>query len=295
MFQFFANIFGYLLNFINNFVGNYGLAIILFTVLIKIIMLPLSIIQQRTMKKSTELNEKIKVLQFKYKNDPEKLNREMMDLYKKENMSPFSGCLSTIAQFILLISIFYMVRCPLTYMEKINNDQINTYVQQLKDGGITVNQAYSEIDIIRELDYLKEKMPEDEGLNKINLNMNFCGLDLSKIPQQNLNDWTVYIIPALYIISTFISMKITTSMQKKSKKNDGVIDITEKEEKDSKEEEKNEMEDMMEQSNKMMSWMMPIMSVSISLVAPLGLALYWLVNNILMIGERLVLNKIIKD
>ena len=156
MFQFFANIFGYLLNFINNFVGNYGLAIILFTVLIKIIMLPLSIKQQRTMKKSTELNEKIKVLQFKYKNDPEKLNREMMDLYKKENMSPFSGCLSTIAQFILLISIFYMVRCPLTYMEKINNDQINTYVQQLKDGGITVNQAYSEIDIIRELDYLKE-------------------------------------------------------------------------------------------------------------------------------------------
>lgn len=295
MFQFFANIFGYLLNFINNFVGNYGLAIILFTVLIKIIMLPLSIKQQRTMKKSTELNEKIKVLQFKYKNDPEKLNREMMDLYKKENMSPFSGCLSTIAQFILLISIFYMVRCPLTYMEKINNDQINTYVQQLKDGGIAVNQAYSEIDIIRELDYLKEKMPEDEGLNKINLNMNFCGLDLSKIPQQNLNDWTVYIIPALYIISTFISMKITTSMQKKSKKNDGVIDITEKEEKDSKEEEKNEMEDMMEQSNKMMSWMMPIMSVSISLVAPLGLALYWLVNNILMIGERLVLNKIIKD
>lgn len=295
MFQFFANIFGYLLNFINNFVGNYGLAIILFTVLIKIIMLPLSIKQQRTMKKSTELNEKIKVLQFKYKNDPEKLNREMMDLYKKENMSPFSGCLSTIAQFILLISIFYMVRCPLTYMEKINNDQINTYVQQLKDGGITVNQAYSEIDIIRELDYLKEKMPEDEGLNKINLNMNFCGLDLSKIPQQNLNDWTVYIIPALYIISTFISMKITTSMQKKSKKKDGVIDITEKEEKDSKEEEKNEMEDMMEQSNKMMSWMMPIMSVSISLVAPLGLALYWLVNNILMIGERLVLNKIIKD
>ena len=295
MFQFFANIFGYLLNFINNFVGNYGLAIILFTVLIKIIMLPLSIKQQRTMKKSTELNEKIKVLQFKYKNDPEKLNREMMDLYKKENMSPFSGCLSTIVQFILLISIFYMVRCPLTYMERIDKTQIDTYVQQLKDNGMSINQAYSEIDIIREIDYLKLKFPEDENLNKINLNMNFCGLDLSKIPQQNLGDWTVYIIPALYIISTFISMKITTSMQKKSKKNDGVIDITEKEEKDSKEEEKNEMEDMMEQSNKMMSWMMPIMSVSISLVAPLGLALYWLVNNILMIGERLVLNKIIKD
>ena len=293
MFQFFANIFGYLLNFINNFVGNYGLSIILFTVLIKIIMLPLSIKQQRTMKKSTELNEKIKVLQFKYKNDPEKLNREMMDLYKKENMSPFSGCLSTIVQFILLISIFYMVRCPLTYMERIDKTQIDTYVQQLKDNGMSVNQAYSEIDIIRELNYLKEKFPDDQTLDKINLNMNFCGLDLSKIPQQNLGDWTVYIIPILYIISTFVSMRITTSMQKKNKKKDGVIDITEN--KDEKEEEKNEMEDAMEQSNKMMSWMMPIMSVSISLVAPLGLALYWLVNNVLMIGERLVLDKIIKD
>ena len=293
MFQFFANIFGYLLNFINNFVGNYGLAIIMFTILIKIIMLPLSIKQQRTMKKSSELQEKMKVLQFKYKNDPEKLNREMMDLYKKENMSPFSGCLSTIIQFILLISIFYMVRCPLTYMEKIDKTQIESYAQQLKDDGKPVNQAYSEIDIIREVDYLKEKFPEDENLEKINLNMNFCGLDLSKIPQQNLGDWTVYIIPVLYIISTFISMRITTSMQNKDKKKDDVIDITEN--KGEKEEERNEMEDAMAQSNKMMSWMMPIMSVSISLVAPLGLALYWLVNNILMIGERLVLNKIIKD
>ncbi len=293
MFQFFANIFGYVLNFINNFVGNYGLAIILFTIIIKIIMLPLSIKQQRTMKKSAKLQEKIKVLQFKYKNDPEKLNREMMDLYKKENMSPFSGCLSTIAQFILLISIFYMVRCPLTYMKRIDKTQIDTYVQQLKDNGMSVNQAYSEIDIIRELSYLKEKFPEDENLDKINLNMNFCGLDLSKIPQQNLNDWTVYIIPILYIISTFVSMRITTSMQNTNKKKDEVIDITEN--KEEKEEEKNEMEDAMAQSNKMMSWMMPIMSVSISLVAPLGLALYWLVNNILMIGERLVLDKVIKD
>ena len=122
--------------------------------------------------------------------------------------------------------------------------------------------------------------------------MQFLGLDLGKIPQQNLNDWTVYIIPVLYIISTFISMRITTSMQNKTKEKDGVIDVTEN--KDSKEE-NNEMEDMMAQSNKMMSWMMPIMSVSISLVAPLGLALYWLINNVLMIGERLVLDKIVKE
>ena len=293
MFQFFANIFGYLLNIINNFVGNYGLAIILFTVIIKLIMLPLSIKQQKTMKKSAKLQEKMKVLQFKYKNDPEKLNREMMNLYKQENMSPFSGCLSAIVQFILLISILYMVRFPLTYMEKIDNTKLDTYIQQMKDDGIAISQAYSEIDIVREQEYLKNKFPEDETLNKINLNMQFLRLDLGKIPQQNLGDWTVYIIPILYIISTFISMRITTSMQSKTKQKEDVIDVTENSE--NKEGEKYEMEDMMAQSNKMMSWMMPIMSVSISLVAPLGLALYWLVNNILMICERLILDRFIKD
>ena len=294
MFQFFANFFGLLLNLINNIVGNYGLAIILFTLIIKLLMLPLSIKQQRTLKKNAELQEKIKVLQFKYKNDPEKLNKEMIGLYKDEKMSPFSGCFSIIIQFILLISIFYMVRFPLTYMVKLDKNQIDSYVQQMKSDEMDVSQAYSEIDIIRELDYLKEKFPDDSNLEKINLNMNFLGLDLSKIPQQNLNDWTVYIIPILYIISTFISMQITTKMQtKNTNKNKDVIDITEN--KEEKQEERNEMEDAMAQSNKMMSWMMPIMSVSISLVAPLGLALYWLMNNILMIAERLLLDKFIKD
>ena len=308
MFNFFANIFGYLLNFIYNFVNNYGLAMIIFTLVIKIVMLPLSIKQQRMLKKSNKLQEKMKVLQFKYKNDPDKLNREMMNLYKEEKMNPFSGCLSTIIQFILLISIFYMVRCPLTYMKKVDTESINSYVSQMQEDEKSVSAAYPEIDIIREVEYLKEKNPEDSNIDKLSINMEFLGLDLSKIPQQNLTDWTVYIIPVLYIISSFVSIKLNNSMQKKaSKTNDSesVIDITEDSKK--KEDKKNQLIkveeegpaeeefDAMAQTNKMMSWMIPIMSVSISIVAPLGLALYWLVNNITMIVERLVLNKIIKD
>ena len=301
MFQFFANIFGYVLNFIYNLVQNYGLAMILFTLVIKLLMLPLSIKQQRTMKKSAKLNEQMRVLQFKYKNDPEKLNQEMMKLYKEENMSPFSGCLGTILQFILLISIFYMVRCPLTYMKKVDTNKINNYVTQLQESEKTVSAAYPEIDLIRKVEFLEEKNPDDEELKKIDINMNFLGLDLSKIPQQNLADWTVYIIPVLYIISTFVSMRITTSMQKKAKIAQKEAKEANKVEKNVKVENGNENEstemvkkeeeeyDVMEQTNKMMSWMMPVMSVSISLVAPLGLALYWLVNNIAMIGERLIL------
>lgn len=297
MFEFFASIFGYVLNFIYQLVNNYGLAMILFTLVIKLLMLPLSIKQQRMLKKNAKMQEKMKVLQFKYKSDPEKLNQEMMSLYKTENMSPFSGCLSTILQFILLISIFYMVRSPLTFMKKVDTNTINSYVEQIKQEGKSVSAAYPEIDLIREIDYLKEKNPEDGQVEKLGINMEFLGLDLSKIPQQNLADWTVYIIPVLYILSTFVSMKITTSMQagQKKKKEQEVIDITEKKEENKEETSAEEEFDAMAQTNKMMSWMMPIMSVSISLVAPLGLALYWLVNNIAMIVERLVLNKLIKE
>ena len=302
MFSFFANIFGYLLDFIYNFVNNYGLAMIIFTLVIKLVMLPLSIKQQKMLKKSTKLQEKMKILQFKYKNDPEKLNQEMMNLYKEEKMNPFSGCFSTIIQFILLISIFYMVRSPLTYMKKVDTETVNTYVQQLKDSGKEVSAAYPEIDIIREIGFLQEQNPDDSELKNLSFNMNFLGLDLSKIPQQNLGDWTVYIIPALYILSSFISIRMTTNMQKKQEEKERpIIDITENAKKEDKQMVKveetpaEEEYDAMAQTNKMMSWMMPIMSVSISLVAPLGLALYWLVNNITMILERLILNKIIKE
>ena len=292
MFQMLANIFGYLLEFLYNTINNYGLAIILFTVIIKLLLLPLSIKQQRTMKKSSELQEKMKAIQFKYKNDPEKMNQEIMNLYKTENMSPFSGCITAIVQFLLLLSIFYLVRSPLTFMEKVPSENINNYISQLQEDGRSISNVYPEIDLIREYNWLKEKNPEDANVDKLNLKMNFLGLDLSKIPQQNMTDYTVYIIPVLYILSSFISIKMTTAKQAKmsqeNKKN--VIDAETGEEV----KEENEMDTIM-QTNKMMSWMMPIMSISIAFVAPLGLALYWLINNLLMIAERIILDKVIKD
>ena len=297
MFEFFANMFGYLLQFMYNLVNNYGLAIILFTVTIKIILIPLSIKQQKTMKKSAELQEKMKVIQFKYKNDQEKMNQEIMSLYKTEKMSPFSGCLTAIIQMLLLLSIFYLVRSPITFMQKLPQENVNNYINQLKEGEKAVSNVYPEIDLIREYNYLKEINPEDENVDKLNLQMNFLGLDLSKIPQQNMGDYTVYIIPVLYILSTFISIRLTTTRQAKmnTKKSEKVeIDGTTGEELKPVEEEKSEVDTVM-QTNKMMSWMMPIMSISIAFVAPLGLALYWLINNILMIIERLVLDKVIKN
>ena len=294
MFEFFASLFGYILAFLYDLINNYGLAIILFTVIIKIVLLPLSIKQQRTLKKSTQLQEKMKVIQFKYKNNPEKMNQEMMELYKSENMSPFSGCLTAIVQLLLLLSVFYLVKSPLTYMEKIPTEDINKYITQLQEEGKINSNVYPEIDIIREQQWLKEKNLDDPNIDRASLQMNFLGLDLSKVPQQNMTDFTVYIIPILYILSSFISIRMTTAMQQKQKeksKQDVTIDGSTGKELTVKDE--NEIDTVM-QTNKMMSWMMPIMSISIAFVAPLGLALYWLVNNILMIIERLILNKVIK-
>lgn len=293
MFEFLASLFGYLLSILYNLVNNYGLAIILFTIIIKLLLLPLSIKQQRTMKKSAKIQEKMKIIQFKYKNDPEKMNQEVMSLYKNEKMSPFSGCLTAIVQFLLLLSIFYLVRNPLTYMQKIPIDNINKYVNQMQEEGREVSKAYPEIDVIREANWLKEKNPEDVDIDKLSIQMNFLGLDLNKVPQQNMTDYTVYIIPILYILSSFISIRMTTAMQQKQNqaKKEEIIDGKTGEAEENKE---NEMDAVM-QTNKMMSWMMPIMSISIAFVAPLGLALYWLMSNLLMILERVVLDKFIKE
>ena len=194
--SFLASIFGTILNFIYNIVNNYGFAIILFSILLKVVLLPLSIKQQKTMIKTTKLQEQMKALQFKYKNNPEKFNQETIRLYKSENMSPFSGCLSAILQLVILLAVFYIVKSPLTFVKGVSEEDINNYKNELQSANLEVNQAYPEISIIR------HKGKEDE---KVYLNMEFLGLDLSKVPMQNLSDPKVYIIPILYILSTFIS------------------------------------------------------------------------------------------
>ena len=312
MIAFFAKIFGYILNFLYEFVGNYGVAIILFSILVKLLMVPISIKQQRTMKKSQKLNEEMKNIQFKYKNDPEKMNQEVMALYKREKMSPFSGCLSAIIQIVLLFSVFYMVRSPLTYMRKVDPSVIeNAEAIVEKEGKAS---SYKEIAIInyinnientnnedeREKNIQNEDTPEGETLteqvneefnieqykNELFINMNFLGLDLSKVPKENISDLKVLIIPILYVISSFISMRLTTMNTKKKKKAEKLLT-------DGSNENNADDYDPMEQTNKSMSLLMPIMSISIAYIAPLGLALYWLMNNILIILERLIIDKFI--
>lgn len=300
---FISELFGYLLNWLYGLVNNYGIAIIIFSVILRIILIPITIKQQTTMKKTSKLQEKMAEIQKKYKNNPEKLNQETIALYKNEKMSPFSGCLSSILQIIIILSVFWLVSQPLTYMKRINPEIIEKYTAEMQESGFEQNGGYIQISL---LDYAETKYQEvNEQLqqedvenreeleakrdeyNSLRLNMDFLGLDLSKVPTQNLNDWKVYVIPGLYVITSFISIKLTTATQKKKKKKQDIV----VENGEVKENEIDPMEQMQAMSQNM-TYMIPIMSVIIAVIAPLGLALYWLVSNILMIIERLIINKI---
>lgn len=276
---FLANLLGYVLNYLYNWVQNYGWAIIIFSVLLKLILLPFTIKQQKNIKKSAKISEETSKLQVKYKNDPEKLNREIMDLYKREKASPFSGCLSSVLQLIIFISVFYLVSSPLTYMKKIDKTIIDNYKTELTESGQA--SSYPEIKII------ENKSQEDE---KVNINMNFLGLDLSKVPMQNLNDVRVYIIPILYIVVIFINTKITTNLTSKNNNKNKNENKNNKELKTAGEETTEEQMESIQQMTNSMSYMMPIMSVAIALIAPLGLSLYWLVSNLLQLAERITID-----
>lgn len=296
-----SNLFGYLLNVLYGVFNNYGIAIILFSIILRIILVPITISQQKSMKKTSKIQKETQELQKKYKNNQEKLNQEIMELYKKEKMNPFSGCLSAIIQIVIILSVFWLVSQPLTYMKHVQElDVYKEYSKKVEESG---NRAsYKEIAVINavESDYQEiENNLENSGvenreeleskkneLDKLRLNMDFLGLDLSKVPTQSLNDYKVYIIPILYVISSFVSIKMTTNMQNSRDKNNGEIEKAK--------EDSNELE-AMQSMNKSMTYMMPIMSVSIALIAPLGLALYWLVSNILMIIERVIIQKIMNS
>ena len=295
---------GYVLNFIYGLVQNYGLAIIIFSILIRIVLLPLTIKQQNSTKKSAKIQDEVKKIQVKHAGNPEQINKATMDLYKREHFSPFSGCLTTIMQFILFISIFYLVSRPLTYMKKVDTAKLEDYSNQIVSEQKT---NYKEIQII-------DLFGKDD--EEVNINMNFLGLDLSKVPTQNYTDPKIF-------LNIHLITKMTTTPEMKKKQEEREAKLKEekrkrkeerekkkefekelkkakkedkalvKEEIESNEEDEESLEDMqteMTQMTKSMNYMMPLLSISIALIAPLGLSLYWLVSLLLQLSERFIIN-----
>ncbi|NLN48196.1 MAG: membrane protein insertase YidC [Clostridiales bacterium] len=97
-------------------VGNYGLAIILFTIITKILLLPINIKQTQSTNKMNEINPKMKAIQTKYKNDKEKMNEKLMELYKEEKYNPAGGCLPLVIQLPIIIALFRVLQGPTKFV-----------------------------------------------------------------------------------------------------------------------------------------------------------------------------------
>lgn len=107
---------GQLLNWLVGFVGDYGYAIIVFTIITKLLLLPINIKQTHSTKRMNEIQPKMKAIQDKYKGDKEKLNEKLMELYKEEKYNPASGCLPALIQLPIVIALFNVLREPIKYV-----------------------------------------------------------------------------------------------------------------------------------------------------------------------------------
>jgi len=225
--DFIAKIFGMLLKVIFDFVGDYGYSIIIFTILTKVLLLPINIKQTESTKRMNEINPKMKEIQEKYKGDKEKLNQKLLELYKENNYNPASGCLPAIIQMPILFALFYVIREPIKYVFL----DANVY------GGITKSFWWL----------------TDLGKSEMSATL------------IHVAGFGVPILAVLSAATTYYQMKMINPKSNNTDK--GKPDQT-------------------QQTQKMMSNMMPIMFGWITLSVPSGLALYWVVGNLFTIVQQ---------
>lgn len=259
---------------------NYGLAIVVFTFFIRMVLLPLTVKQYTSMARMQEIQPLIQDLQKKYKNDKEKLNQELMKVYQDNKVNPAGGCLPLLIQMPVLFSLYYVISSPLKYMKGIKPEVIDKLFEIIKSTDTTFAIAnLKDISVINFFTKYPEKLADVSNLLKNSdiLNMNFLGLNLGLVPTWrpdqlfgnvlSVQYLFLLLVPALVYITTYASIKYSTSTQK----TDG-----------------NEMAASM---NKSMSLMMPIMTTMFAFSVPAGLGFYWIVNNLFQILQQLYMNK----
>lgn len=281
---------GWIIEQIYNLVSNYGLAIILFTVIIKLILLPLNIKSQKSMKKQQKIQPVLAELQQKYANDQEKLQKEMMKLYKENNVSMTGGCLPMLIQFPILIGLYRVIQRPITYLAGISIQELMegdfaNKILMLRDAMADKigNLATATVDMIAKNSQIQLSKwaeivngPSDPWA----FNFNFLGLDLSNTPstafgnlmRMDFSNWSVIallIIPILAVIASIATTKIT-QMQSGQTKNSAT--------------------DATNSMAKSMNLMMPLMTAFFTLTLPAGLGIYWIISSVVQIIQQVVLN-----
>ena len=290
MFEFFiTRPLGWIIEQIYNLVANYGLAIIIFTVIVKLILLPLNIKSQKAMRKQQKIQPILQELQKKYANDQEKLQKEMMKLYKENNVSMTGGCLPMLIQMPILIGLYQVIQKPLSYLMGVDwmaEDVINK-VYMLRDtmADQIGNLATQTEEMLAKMSQIQLSQwaeivngPTDPWV----INFNFLGLNLANTPSAAINyimrldfsNWGVIallLIPVLAVVSQVLTTKLTQIQSGQNTKDDS--------------------DNPSSQMNKSMMLMMPLMTGLFTFTLPSGIGIYWIVSSITQLLQQLALNK----
>jgi YidC/Oxa1 family membrane protein insertase len=279
IFNFFGSILGHLLWFFYEYVvQNYGIAIILFTVTLKILMFPFSIKQQKSMAMNSKMALKQKELQKKYGNDKVKLQEETQKLYEKEGVNPASGCVTTLIPLLIVMGLFYTVQNPLANALHLSSEGITKAVDMLKaipGVGTSFNTTYPQIEIIKHFESLKPHLTmfnadELAKITSFSHGFQFLGLNLLDTPSDPGNIFgtifrsNLWIIPVLCLVTSLLTQFYMNRSQPAMQQQQGCM--------------------------KAMLYFMPIFSAWIACSMPAAVGFYWIISTLTGFLQSVVLN-----
>lgn len=274
IFNFFGSIFGYVLWAAFQLVSNFGIAIILFTLIFKVVLFPSSVKQQKSMAANARIQLKQKELQRKYANNKQKYNEELQKLYQKENVKPFGGCMSSLLPMFVMLGIYYSVISPITNVLHIAEDkvtQLSNYICSIPGVLQSENTIYNQINILG----VFNKVSADENvinilgddfdkLNSFSEGFNFLGIDLLGTPK--VDGGILFIIPILCLVTSVGSQIFMMYMKGSPMKNQ-------------------------QGCMKYMFIALPLMTAWFAYIAPAAVGFYWIWSNIFGFVQTIIMNK----
>lgn len=263
MIDFIAGILGALIRLIYDIVGqNYGLSIIIFTILTKILLFPITYKQSKAMDEMNKLAPLEKEIREKYKGNKEKMSEELMKVYEQHKVNPMGGCLPLLIQIPIILAMFYIVKQPLTYIIQTPVEQLQEYTQEyLSKEEVTENEI---------------KAYEIQIANKYELiDMNFLGINFGDVPSNAFSKDAEEKASYFTLIVPILSLAFSILQTKLAQKNSN-------------------MTDEQKEQKKTMNLMMPLLSAYISYIMPLALGIYWLLGNVLQMLTQWIVNVMLK-
>ncbi len=292
--------FGYLLDWLYQWTTNYGLALILFAIAVRLVLMPVSAKSKKSMMKMSRLQPRIQAIKDKYPNDQQKQNEAIQRLQQEEGASlGCGGCLWSFVPLLILIPLYQVVRQPIVFMLHESEDVAKVIVDTVKDllpSAFSKNDYYDQLSAAQHIAAYKDQILaalKEAGLELNNanatlkgLNFDFLGIDLGQIPNWQIWTWKVWnwnaiggvLIPLLSAGSQVLSMWLSQNS------NNSVITN-----KDGIQDKEAAKQSQAAQQNKMMMWMMPLMSLWIGFTVPAALSLYWLIGGVVSMIENQVM------